>query len=170
MYLRAHYVLHNVPHFTCSSASQYTVFTQNSTFRLTMCIATVNCYSPPTLDSITPDKQAVMHDLLFIDTDRLLVCARHVHWTTSTETHNLSSRRLHFGSLLPDPLSGLVLPRPTGQPLNDGHLSFSLVLNSVGSDWPLHATRARIRMYRSVELATSCACARLRSRLVSSPD
>ncbi len=92
MYLRAHYVLHNVSHSTCSSASQYAVFTQNSTFKLTMCTATVNCYSPPTLDSITVDKQAVMHDLLFIDTDRLLVCARHVHWTTSTETHNLSSR------------------------------------------------------------------------------
>ncbi len=53
---------------------------------------TVNYFSPPTLNSITPDKQAVMHDLLFIDTDRLLVCARYVHWTTSTETHTLSSR------------------------------------------------------------------------------
>ncbi len=28
-------------------------------------------------------------------------------------------RRLHFTSSSPDPLSGLVLPRPTGQPLND---------------------------------------------------
>ncbi len=138
MYLRAHYVLHNVSHSTCSSASQYAVFTQNSTFKLTTCTATVNCYSPPTLDSITPDKQAVMHDLLFIDTDRLLCSPR---TCTGLRVQKLTIsrlvfRRLHFGSLSPDPLSGLVLPRPTGQPLNDGHLSFSLVLNSVSSDWP----------------------------------
>ncbi len=123
MYLHAQYGLHNVSHFTCSSASQYAVFTQNSTFKLTTC-TTIDS-SINTIPQLWTASHQINRRLCttycsltqIVCWSVLATCTG--LWVQKLTISRLVFRRLHFGSLLPDPLSGLVLPRPTGQPLND---------------------------------------------------